>query len=280
MKMGSDDELYGFLTKMTAGHEKNHDGGVTLEDNGSQYDVIVPVTVRVQMKNGSWYTRCYRMRFADISDDLASLYSRDAYLNALYPVRELETADAGSLSVDSAVLGISQECYNQETIRKILNTLTEESGSLTPDSVRTEMPVAVLHAYLDLSPLGLECTLTPWMDENGEPVRHIFSEDMIIWPGFTQTLQAIRDAGIVVEAHPSAESIREIEIRDYSPEAGEYGSTETITDRSAIEKLTPRMVRGESATRWMDLVPYRYLNATIREDEGYLDYAVYNLLKE
>lgn len=280
MKMGCDDELYGFLTKMTTNHEKSHDGGVTPEDNGTQYNVIVPVTVRVQTKNGRWYTRCYQMRFADISDDLASLYSRDAYLNALYPIRELETIDASSLAADSAVSGTMQECYNQETIKEILTALKEESSSLTPESVKTEMPVAVLHTYLDLSSLGLECTMTPWIDENGKPVRHIFSERMVIWPGFTRTLQAIRDAGIAVGTHPSAEHIREIEIMNYSPDDDTYGTSVTITDRTEIEKLSGRMIRADLATHWMDLVQDRFLNAILVNADGYLDYTTYGLLKE
>lgn len=275
--LGCDDALYAFLTKLTAEHEKNGDGSTELPDNGKPTDYRVPVVVRVELENGRWYTRCYWMRFSDVSEEMASLYGREAYLDALYPIRKLEDEAVGGLSVESS-RGRSDPLtlrYDREAIGRILAALREDCLTLTPESVKTQAPVAVIHADLDLSPLGLETDRTAWIDEEGNLEKYIWSESLMVWPGFTRTIEAIESAGIEIGAHPSANSIREVTVYDNGQE-----ETETITDRETLEKLAPRMVAREAVTRWMRIQTDCFASAALRTGQGFMEYQDFMLLED
>ena len=284
MRLGCDDELYAFLGRMTAMHEQGRDGGASLPDNGAESAVITPVTVRVRLKDGKEYTRSYRMRFPDIAEDAAALYAREEYLDALYPVRVVPEEDVRELSVVSGLKGPYglEPRERREDIRRIVRALAEDSRELTPEQVKTGRPVAVVGAGMDLSALGLSSIVQSYEDEEGNPYRFRWTEGMVVWPGFTRTIRALRQAGIETGAAPDAERIRQIDLYGYDPdpEAEAFPASGTVADRAEIAALAPRLQYPALQTHWMSVKPNVNAVAQMIGADGTVEYESFNILEE
>ena len=278
LHLGCDEELYAFLSKMAEGHLRLSGRGNEGPDAASAKEVLV----RVTLKNGKSYLRSYRMRFADIAEDAAKLYAREAYRSMLYPIRDLTADEIGTATAHGADEEYRSFEYAEEhgTLVRILQALAKESAGLTPEEVTGAAPVAVLSANLDLSARGFDSTQEAWYTEEGTQSRFLWSEDLFVWPSFTETIALMEAAGCRVGTHPQAERLRRATLYERSGDGYGVVSESVVEDPAELAALAPRLILWDLATGWMRTDPARDVRADILNEDGFLNSVGYSLLEE
>ncbi|MCR4708562.1 MAG: DUF6449 domain-containing protein [Clostridiales bacterium] len=276
--LGCDEELYAFLSKMAKGHL--HLAEQTDEGFGT---VSAPeVLVRVTLKSGKNYLRRYRMRFEDISEDAAKLYARDAYLSLLYPIRDLAPDEIGTANVHSSDEEYRTFVHAEEhdSLVRILQTLAKESAGLTPEEVKSAAPVAILSASLNLSAHGFDSTQAAWYTEEEAEGLFLWSEDLFVWPSFTETITLLEAAGCHIGTNPPAERLRKVTLSERSEEGYGFVSETVIDDPGELAALASRLISWDMITGWTMTDPMWDVRADLLNEDGFLNNVGYRLLKE
>ena len=274
--LGCDEELYGFLSKMAKGHLH------LSEQADESYGAVSAVLVRVTLKNGKSYLRSYRMRFEDIAEDAANLYAREAYLSMLYPVRGLTSDEIGTASAHGGdeEYRFFEHAEEHGTLVRILQKLAEESAGLTPEEVTGTAPVAVLTANLNLSARGFDSTQAAWNAEEEMGGHFLWTEEMYVWPSFTETIALLEAAGCCVGTNPPAERLRGATVTERNSEGYGVLSETVIHDSAELAALAPRLILWDMVTGWTKLDSGWNVQADILNQDGFLHSVGYMMLEE
>ena len=280
--LGCDEALYGLLSRMAHEHlSKSEEKTVGNYGIGS-----APfITARVTLKNGRSYLRRYCMRFSDIAEDWAALYGREAYLDALYPVRGLDPARMGEL------LFVARDGRNTHfdggeahpEIARLLLAMARESAALTPEEIRTASPAGKATAWLDLTGRGPETRdgygeslVAKAQEETRDPF--VWRVTMYVWPSMKETLSILAEMGCPADGMLTPDSVRGVTLfsRD---EDGTLLSMREVTDEAERASLVPRLRAWDQVTAWMPVVPGEEAQAEYRTESGYLETNGYVLLE-
>ena len=267
MTLGCDDALYRFVEKMAKGHMTQTEEKRFLEND----EEVSGIVVRVRLQNGREYARKYRMKFDDIAEDMAGLYAREGYLDALYPVRDLPEGCVGTFDIAMPDGTESVLVYEngERFAERLAKAVAEDSRGLSPEEVMRETPVTVLGAALDLTSKGVACSNGGWYREDGTRETKIWNEKMFIWPSFKRTQAVLREAGFEVSNGLPVEKIQNMMLcRTGGPDGFE---TEEIRDASKIEALAPKLISYRLRTRWIPVKKHEYAQVTVKNTGGFIE---------
>ena len=271
MHLGCDEELYDLLGRMAHGHRKQDAEG----DFYGILDRTPRVTVRVTLNDGRLYTRGYIMDFDEIAGDIANLYARKDYLDALYPVRGLGEGHVGSTDIllSTGLETTLEYPIDRAGIERLAQAIAADSGELTPETVQRTQPVSNVGMYMDLTEKGLACIVDPWENEDGSPETKVWYEGMIIWPTFRRTLAVLDSLGIRPDSLDRA-SIRQV-FRKRRENDGRRDAEEEVTDAAEIDAILPKLILPQNVTRWTPLNPDERIRVDTLSRDGYLNSEYY-----